>query len=122
VRLPSSMLAMRCFAACRLRIEVCSLHPLKSPRLPFSSPLPRKQTKVKSEKYGTGAVSEYALLAETLVVSKPRNLNFIEAASIPMVALTALQMLDKVPGGVQGKTVFIPAGRKCFPFFSWPET
>ncbi|TVY24898.1 NADPH-dependent alkenal/one oxidoreductase-like protein [Lachnellula hyalina] len=61
-------------------------------------------------KYGTGAVSEYALLAETLVVSKPRNLNFMEAASIPMVALTALQMLDKVPGGVQGKTVFIPAG------------
>ncbi|TVY54392.1 2-methylene-furan-3-one reductase [Lachnellula cervina] len=62
------------------------------------------------EKYGTGAVSKYALLTETLVVSKPKNLNFVEAASLPMVALTAIQMLDKVPGGVEGKTVFIPAG------------
>ncbi|TVY87618.1 NADPH-dependent alkenal/one oxidoreductase-like protein, partial [Lachnellula willkommii] len=61
-------------------------------------------------KYGTGAISEYALLTETLVVSKPKNLNFVEAASLPIVALTAIQMLDKVPGGVEGKTVFIPAG------------
>jgi NADPH:quinone reductase-like Zn-dependent oxidoreductase len=47
------------------------------------------------------------------VVSKPRNLNFVEAASIPLVALTAIQMFDKVPGGVNGKTVFIPAGREA---------
>jgi NADPH:quinone reductase-like Zn-dependent oxidoreductase len=67
-----------------------------------------------SEKYGTGSVSEYALITETLVVSKPKNLNFVEAASIPLVALTAVQMFDKVPGGVDGKTVFVPAGRKCF--------
>ncbi|TVY21678.1 2-methylene-furan-3-one reductase [Lachnellula arida] len=59
---------------------------------------------MKSEKYGTGAISEYALLTETLVVSKPKNLNFVEAAALPMVALTAIQMLDKVPGGVEGKT------------------
>ena len=67
-----------------------------------------------SEKYGTGSVSEYALITETLVISKPKNLNFVEAASIPLVALTAVQMFDKVPGGVDGKTVFVPAGRKSF--------
>lgn len=67
-----------------------------------------------SDKYGTGSVSEYALITETLVVFKPKNLNFVEAASIPLVTLTAIQMFDKVPGGVEGKTVFIPAGRKCF--------
>jgi NADPH:quinone reductase-like Zn-dependent oxidoreductase len=69
---------------------------------------------MKSEKYTTGSVSEYALITETLVVSKPKNLNFVEAASIPLVALTAVQMFDKVPGGVDGKTVFVPAGRKFF--------
>lgn len=46
------------------------------------------------------------------MISKPNNLNFVEAASVPLVALTAIQMFDKVPGGVEGKTVFIPAGRK----------
>jgi len=67
-----------------------------------------------SEKYGSGSVSEYALITQTLVISKPKNLNFVEAASIPLVALTAIQMFDKVPGGVDGKTVFVPAGRKFF--------
>lgn len=67
-----------------------------------------------SEKYGTGSVSEYALITEALVIAKPKNLNFVEAASIPLVALTAIQMFDKVPGGVDRKTVFVPAGRKCF--------
>ena len=67
------------------------------------------------EKYGTGSVSEYALIAESLTIAKPKNLNFVEAASIPLVALTAIQMFEKVPGGVDGKIVFVPAGRKCFP-------
>ena len=50
-----------------------------------------------------------------MVVSKPKNLNFVEAASIPLVALTAIQMFDKVPGGVDGKMVLVSAGRECFP-------
>jgi NADPH:quinone reductase-like Zn-dependent oxidoreductase len=69
---------------------------------------------LKSEKYGTGSVSEYALSTETFVIPKPKNLNFVEAASVPLVALTAIQMFDRVPGGVGGKTVFIPAGREYF--------
>lgn len=79
---------------------------------PFLSP--RQCINMKTERYGTGSVSEYALTTETFVISKPKNLNFVDAASIPMVALTAIQMFDKVPGGVHGKTVFVPAGRKCF--------
>ncbi|KAE8445065.1 hypothetical protein EG329_013779 [Mollisiaceae sp. DMI_Dod_QoI] len=60
-------------------------------------------------RFGTGAVSEYALITEEFLVAKPKNLNFVEASSIPLVALTAIQMFDKVPGGVEGKRVFIPA-------------
>jgi NADPH:quinone reductase-like Zn-dependent oxidoreductase len=41
-------------------------------------------------------------------------LSFAEAASIPLAAQTALQSLERgdqqVPGGLRGKTVFIPAG------------
>jgi NADPH:quinone reductase-like Zn-dependent oxidoreductase len=48
------------------------------------------------------------------VVSKPKNLTFVEAASIPLVALTAIQMFERVPGGVEGKKVFVSAGRKLF--------
>jgi NADPH:quinone reductase-like Zn-dependent oxidoreductase len=72
---------------------------------------------LKSGKYGTGSVSQYALVGETFLISKPKNLSFVEASSIPLVALTAIQMFDKVPGGVEGKTVFVPAGRKrSYPF------
>jgi NADPH:quinone reductase-like Zn-dependent oxidoreductase len=63
-------------------------------------------------RFGSGAISEYALLREEFLVSKPKDLSFVEAASIPLVALTAIQMLDKVPGGVEGKTVFVSAGRE----------
>jgi NADPH:quinone reductase-like Zn-dependent oxidoreductase len=82
-------------------------------QIPFLST--RKWIKMISEKYGTGSVSEYALITESLAISKPKNLNFVEAASIPLVALTAIQMFEKIPGGVGGKTVFVPAGRKCSP-------
>ena len=41
-------------------------------------------------------------------------MSFTEAASIPLAAQTALQALDKadkaLPGGLKGKTVFVPAG------------
>jgi len=65
-----------------------------------------------TDRFGTGSVSEYALVIETAVVLKPKFLNFVQAASIPLVALTAAQMFERVVGGVEGKTVFVPAGRK----------
>ena len=41
----------------------------------------------------TGACSEYALASAKKMSHKPRTLNFIEAASVPVVAVTAWQML-----------------------------
>lgn len=45
---------------------------------------------------------------------KPSSLTHTQAASIPLVALTALQAFDKaeksILGGLRGKTVFVPAG------------
>jgi len=61
-----------------------------------------------------GAVAEYALSTESATALKPESLDFVSAAAIPLAALTALQSMqhaDKaLPGGLKGKTVFIPAG------------
>ena len=40
-----------------------------------------------------GAYAEYALASATMVSSKPTSLNYIEAASVPVVAVTARQAL-----------------------------
>lgn len=52
------------------------------------------------------------MVTDTFLVPKPKNISHAEAASIPLVGLTALQSFDKVKGGVEGKTVFVTAGRK----------
>src|SRR5499433_665628 len=41
----------------------------------------------------TGAYAEYALPSARRMARKPKTLNFIEAASVPVVAVTAWQML-----------------------------
>jgi len=41
----------------------------------------------------TGAYAEFALADVSMIALKPRRLNFIEAASVPVVATTAWQML-----------------------------
>jgi NADPH:quinone reductase-like Zn-dependent oxidoreductase len=64
----------------------------------------------------TGAWSEFALATASLVAHKPKSLSHAQAASLPMVSMTALQALDKVPNGLAGKTILIAAGRKCFCF------
>lgn len=59
---------------------------------------------------GFGALAEFAAVQESIAALKPANLDFVEAASIPMVGLTAWQAL-KERGNVQpGQKVFIPAG------------
>lgn len=40
-----------------------------------------------------GAYAEYALASAQVVAAKPRSLSFVEAASVPVVAVTAYQML-----------------------------
>ena len=40
-----------------------------------------------------GAYAQYALASEKMMAQKPRSLSFVEAASAPVVAVTAWQML-----------------------------
>ncbi|KAI2467496.1 GroES-like protein [Annulohypoxylon bovei var. microspora] len=61
-----------------------------------------------------GSVAEYVLSTEEATALKPESLSFEDAASIPLAGLTALQCMEladkQLPGGLEGKTVFIPAG------------
>jgi len=41
----------------------------------------------------TGAYAEYAVAEAAMIARKPRRLNFIEAAPVPVVASTAWQMV-----------------------------
>lgn len=56
-----------------------------------------------------GSLSEYVAVPESVAALKPERLSFTEAASIPMVALTAWQAFERVHVRA-GQKVFIPAG------------
>ena len=55
----------------------------------------------------TGAYAEYALASAGMMAQKPRTLNFIEAASAPVVTVTAWQMLFDYAHATSGQTVLI---------------
>lgn len=62
-----------------------------------------------------GAYAEYALADEAQVGLKPPTLSHVEAASLPLVALTSLQALRKtqpwpVPGSGQNLSVVVTSG------------
>ncbi len=59
---------------------------------------------------GTGALAEFALVPESVAALKPANLNFVQAASIPMVGLTSWQALKECARLKPGQKAFIPAG------------
>jgi len=59
---------------------------------------------------GTGSLAEFAVVPERVAALKPDNLDFVQAASIPMVGLTALQALKGRANIQKGQKVFIPAG------------
>lgn len=59
---------------------------------------------------GTGALAEFAVVPESAAALKPSNLDFAQAASIPMVGLTAWQALKERARVQPGQKVFIPAG------------
>jgi NADPH:quinone reductase-like Zn-dependent oxidoreductase len=59
---------------------------------------------------GTGALAEHAVVPENLAAPKPSNLDFVQAASIPMVGLTSWQALKERAKLQPGQKVFIPAG------------
>jgi NADPH:quinone reductase-like Zn-dependent oxidoreductase len=54
-----------------------------------------------------GAYAEFALAKANMIARKPESLNFIEAASAPVVAVTAWQMLFEYAKATQGQTVLI---------------
>jgi NADPH:quinone reductase-like Zn-dependent oxidoreductase len=59
---------------------------------------------------GTGSIAEFAVVPEKAAALKPPNLDFVQAASIPMVGLTSWQALKERAGLRRGQKVFIPAG------------
>lgn len=59
---------------------------------------------------GKGTLAEFAVVPERVAALKPENLDFVEAASIPMVGLTSWQALKERAQIKPGQKVFIPAG------------
>lgn len=56
-----------------------------------------------------GSLAEYAAVPESAAALKPETLSFTQAASLPMVSLTAWQAFERA-GVRAGQNVFIPAG------------
>lgn len=54
-----------------------------------------------------GAYAEYAVASAQMVAGKPGSLSFVEAASVPVVAVTAYQMLFDYAQMKAGQTVLI---------------
>ena len=59
---------------------------------------------------GGGTLAEFAVVAEHAAALKPACLDFVSAASVPMVGLTAWQSLKERAKVMPGQKVFIPAG------------
>jgi len=59
---------------------------------------------------GKGSLAEFAAVPERVAAHKPANLDFVQAASLPMVALTSWQALVERAQLKAGQKVFIPAG------------
>jgi NADPH:quinone reductase-like Zn-dependent oxidoreductase len=59
---------------------------------------------------GTGSLAEFAAVPESAAAMKPANLDYVQAASIPMVGLTSWQALKERARLKPGQKVFIPAG------------
>src|SRR5690348_10728377 len=54
-----------------------------------------------------GAYAEYAVASAKMIAQKPKSLSFVEAASAPVVAVTAWQMLFDYAQAKAGQTVLI---------------
>ena len=59
---------------------------------------------------GRGALAQWTVVPEHAAALKPASLDFVQAASIPMVALTAWQAFTEQAPLAPGQRVFIPAG------------
>lgn len=59
---------------------------------------------------GRGSLAEFVAVPEHAAAHKPANLDFMQAAAIPMVGLTAWQSFHEHASVKPGQKVFIPAG------------
>jgi len=59
---------------------------------------------------GRGSIAEFAAVPESVAAPMPAKLDFVQAASIPMVGLTSWQALKEHAGVRADQKVFIPAG------------
>ncbi|MFO1314165.1 MAG: NADP-dependent oxidoreductase [Burkholderiales bacterium] len=59
---------------------------------------------------GLGSLAEFAVVPDRVAALKPPNLDFVQAASVPMVGLTSWQALKERAGLRAHQKVFIPAG------------
>ncbi|MBH9578788.1 NADP-dependent oxidoreductase [Inhella proteolytica] len=59
---------------------------------------------------GRGSFAELAVVPERAAALKPANLDFVQAAAIPMVGLTAWQALKERIRLQPGQKLFVPAG------------
>jgi len=57
-----------------------------------------------------GANAEYAIASAAMIAPKPRTLDHLQAASVPVVAVTASQMLFEYGKATAGQTVLIHGG------------
>jgi alcohol dehydrogenase len=57
-----------------------------------------------------GAIAEYALVRESAAAKKPARLDYVQAASVPLVGLTAWQVLIDLAHLQAGQKVLIHAG------------
>jgi len=58
----------------------------------------------------TGACAEYAAANATMIAHKPKTLNHTHAASVPVVAVTAWQMVFELARPLPGQSVLIHGG------------
>ena len=54
-----------------------------------------------------GAQAEFAVAVAGMVARKPQSLNYVEAASAPVIAVTAWQMLFQYAQAMRGQTVLV---------------
>lgn len=59
---------------------------------------------------GSGSFAEFAVVPEQVAAPKPDNVDFVQAASIPMAGLTSWQALIERANLKADQKVFIPAG------------
>jgi alcohol dehydrogenase len=71
---------------------------------------PGDEVYARADDFRIGTFAEFVPVRETSLALKPKNLTMEEAASIPLVGLTAWQALVEKSGLKQGQKVFIQAG------------